>query len=416
MHRFHVLLAGIMAGVVSTSALAQHGATRISPEQAREIHDRLLTIDTHIDIGSGYATSVLDPGGFTNAQVDLPKMRAGGLDAGFFVVYTPQSALDAEGYENAHQVAENNYAAIDRMIRAYPDQIGQARSADEIIEIAATGRLAALIGIENAYPLGPSVEEVAKWAARGAKYVSLTHFGNNQFGASSNPRSTLGDGAEDEGLTALGRELIQSLNDHGIMIDISHVGKRSGLEAIALSEAPVIASHSGARAVFDNPRNLDDEQLRAIADSGGVAQMVAYRSYIADTDPDMRKAVRDLLAEFGLNTAEARAAATPEMWSNFRQRLPAVREEYPDVTLSQFVDHIDHAVAVAGIDHVGMSGDFDGGGGVKGWDNAAQSPNVTLELLRRGYTESDIAKLWGGNVMRVMRANEELARKRTKQQ
>jgi membrane dipeptidase len=385
-------------------------STQIPEAEARAIHDRLLTIDTHIDTGPGFATAALDPGRMTRAQVDLPGMRIGGLDAGFFIVYTAQGALNAEGFVNARQAAEDKYRGIERMLRAYPDQIGFGRTADEAETIAASGRLVALMGMENAYPLGESVADVPMWAARGIRYVSITHFGNNQFGASSNPVTSRGDSAEDQGLTALGRDLVEALNDAGMMVDISHVGRRTGLEALALSRAPVIASHSGARAVYDNPRNLDDEQLRALAAAGGVAQMVAFRSYLGNADPAATEALNKLRERLGLNGVGRFGTASPAVLDEFARERTRIRADHPDVTLAQFADHVDHAVAVAGIDHVGLSGDFDGGGGVQGWDSAAESFNVTRELLNRGYAEADLAKLWGANILRVMRAAEAMAR------
>ena len=269
-----------LAALISGPALAQD--TAVSENEARAIHDRLLTIDTHIDIGGNYATRKLDPGRFTGAQVDLPSMRIGGLDAGFFIIYTGQGALDPAGFEKARNAAEVKFRGIERLLqgisrsgrscphrrrRHHPcgnrspgcsDRNGKCLSARPVRR--------------GCPPCGPG---------RGVRYVSITHFGNNQFGGSSNTNVRRGDPKEDAGLTELGRELVTTLNDNGIMIDLSHVGKQTGLQAIELSRAPVIASHSGARSVFDNPRNLDDEQLRAIRDSNGVAQMVAFRSYVA---------------------------------------------------------------------------------------------------------------------------------------
>lgn len=403
-------LAAVLSLILSLVFVMNSYAAEIQETEARATHDRLLTIDSHIDIGAGYATSALDPGTITRAQVDLPGMRIGGLDAGFFIVYTQQGALDSEGYATARQAAEDKYRGIERMLRAYPGQIALARSADQVEEIAASGRLVALIGMENCYPLGESIEDVPMWAARGVRYASITHFGHNQFGGSSNPVSARGDSDTDEGLTDLGRQLVAALNDAGIMVDISHVGRRTGLEAMALSRAPVIASHSGAKAVYDNPRNLDDKQLRAIAADGSVAQMVAFRSYVGAVDLAMNEALNDLRQRLGLTSGSAYRAATPAILDEYARERTRLRAEHPDVTLSQFADHVDHAVKIAGIDHVGLSGDFDGGGGVQGWDGADESFNVTRELLRRGYSEDDLAKLWGRNILRVMRAAEAAAR------
>lgn len=379
------------------------------PVDTTALHDRVLTLDTHIDIDAGYATYRLDPGGFTRAQADLPKMRAGGLDAGFFIVYVGQGLISPMGYEEAAAIAEEKYQAILRMIRAYPDEIALAVTADQVEEIHAAGKLVALIGMENSWPLGEDISNVALWADRGVRYVSITHFGNNQFGGSSNPNLAQGDPPEDPGLTELGRQLVAALNDEGVMVDVSHVGKTTMLEAIQLSRAPVIASHSGARAVYDHPRNLDDEQLRAIRDNGGVAQMVAFRRYIADIDPELAEAEQALAAEYGLDTREGREAASQTDIDRFRADLKALRASMNDVTIEHLIDHLDHAVRVAGIDHVGLSGDFDGGGGVGGWDDVSESPAVTQELIERGYSEEDIAKIWSANVLRVMRAVEAAA-------
>ncbi len=405
----HVLLFAIFVALLSGAESLASEESSLTDAEALALHERLLTIDTHIDIGTGYATPALDPGVVNRAQVHLPGMRAGGLDGGFFIVYTRQGALTEEGLNDAREMAEDKYRAIERMLQMYPDDAELALTAEDVDRIAATGRRVILIGMENASPLGNSIDDVEMWAERGVRYVSITHFGNNQFGGSSNPSAARGDPAEDPGLTDLGRELIVALNDHGIMIDISHVGKTTGLQAIELSRAPVIASHSGARAVHDNPRNLDDEQLRAIRDTGGVAQMVAFRSYVAPVDAELSAAQKALRERLGLTSGAAFGAATPDVLEEYSTDLRQLRKQHPDVALMQFADHIDHAVSVAGIDHVGVSGDFDGGGGVQGWDNAAESFNLTRELLRRGYSEADLAKLWGGNVLRVMRAAEAAA-------
>ena len=371
-------------------------------DEVRAIHDRLLTIDTHIDTGPGFATPALDPGGFTRAQVDLPSMRAGGLDAGFFIVYTGQGPLNEAGYDEARQAAEDKYRGIERMLRGYPERIGMARTAEDVRVVAASGRLVGLIGMENAYPLGESIDDVQMWADRGVRYISFTHFGHNQFGASSNPSTANGDQNHDAGLSELGRALVRACNDAGVMIDLSHVGRRTGLEALELSRAPVIASHSGARAVYDNPRNLEDAQLQAIAGAGGVAQMVAFRSYVGDVDPAAGKALMALRTRLGLNSGAAFQKASPSLLDEYAVERTQIRAAHPDVTLAQFVDHVDHAVKVVGIDHVGLAGDFDGGGGVQGWDGADETMNVTRELLTRGYDEADIAKLWGENILRIM--------------
>ena len=399
MRRPYRFFAASMLSLAAGSAFAQDVLT---DAETMALHDRLLTLDTHVDIGSGYGTTVLDPGVVNTAQVNLPSMRVGGLDAAFFIVYTRQGELTEEGYAEAQEAAEEKYRGILRMLRANPDKIGLATTADEVEALEAEGKLVALIGIENSYPLGTTPEEVAEsvamWAERGARYASITHFGHNQFGGSSNPSSDRGDG-EDPGLSELGRVLVSALNDHGIMVDISHVGPKTAADAMEASRAPVIASHSTVKAVYDNPRGLSDEQLRAIRDDGGVAQITAYRSYVADIDPQITAAMEILNGRLdpGSDTASA------DIQAEYARERARIRDTFEDVTLAQFLDHVDHAVEVAGIDHVGLSGDFDGGGGVEGWDNAASSPAVTAALLERGYSEEDLAKIWGGNLLRVMR-------------
>lgn len=385
----------------TSAAAAERSPREVSETEAKALHARVLTLDTHVDIGRGYATETLDPGRFTRAQVDLPKMRAGGLDAMFLIVFTGQAARDAEGYAKAAASAEDSYRAISRAIDAYPDQIALARSAEEVEAIHASGRKVALIGMENAYPLGESTDAVALWAQRGVRYVGLTHMGHNQFGGSSNPNPALGDSEDDAGLTELGRALVQALNDNAILVDVSHVGKRSMLEATALSRAPVIASHSGASGRYENLRNLDDEQLQAIRDNGGVAQMVAFRSYVAALAPEVAAGIAELRAT---HIGQGWDAATDADVAAYNSGVLALRAKYSDVGLSAFVDHIDYAVDLIGVEHVGIASDFDGGGGVVGWDNAAETMNVTRELMQRGYSEDEIRKLWGGNILRVLRA------------
>lgn len=391
------------AFAVAGPALAQVPLTDTS---VMSVHDDILTLDTHIDIGAGYGTPALDPSVLNRAQVNLPSMRSGGLDAGFFIVYTPQGDLTEEGHAASVKAAEEKYRGILRMLRANTGTIGLAKTPDEVEALNEKGMLAALIGIENSSPLGNTPEEVresvAMWAERGARYASITHFGHNQFGGSSNPSLQRGDG-EDPGLSELGRVLVEALNEHGIMVDISHVGPKTAADAMALSTAPIIASHSTVYAVYANARGLSDEQLAAIRDDGGVAQITAYRSYLAALDPKISAAIEELREKLGLTTSAERRAASPEKLTEYTREVARIRKEFEDVTLEQFLDHVDHAVEVAGIDHVGLSGDFDGGGGVEGWDGAADSPNVTAALMKRGYSKEDLQKIWGGNLLRVMR-------------
>lgn len=386
----------------ASAAAAQTGAADLE-RKARIIHDKVIALDTHVDIADGYASAALDPGGFSAAQVDLPKMRVGGLDAVFLIVYTPQGPVTPEGFAEARRIANSKIEAIHRLADAYPKDIAIADSAADAAKIARSGRKIAFIGMENAFPLGADLVDVEKWRARGVRYMGITHFGHNQFGDSSNPNTEGGDPDEKYGgLSPLGRDLVAALNRAGIMVDVSHAGRKTMMQALEASAAPIIASHSGVRAIADSPRNLDDEQLRAIAANGGVAQMVALDTYVKPLTPE-QEALRDRIRkEMGIENAAIRAAMSAEKEAEYSQRLKALWEMAPRATVSDFVDHIDHAVKIAGIDHVGIASDFDGGGGVDGWDDASQTLNVTRELVRRGYSGKDIEKIWSGNLLRVL--------------
>jgi membrane dipeptidase len=337
--------------------------------RARGVHDRVLTIDTHDDIPFDFATPDADPGVRGDRRVDLPKMREGGLDVAFFIVYVRQTERTPQNYEKAKADARTKFAAIHRMAdQMYPDQIELAYSADDIERIAASGKLVAAIGIENGYVIGRDLALLKEYHDLGARYITLAHGGHNDIADSATPRDVLGDAdAEHDGVSPFGEEVIAEMNRLGIMIDVSHISKAAMLDAVRLSRAPVIASHSSVSALRNHPRNMDDEQLLALKANGGVMQTVAFATYVSD-------------------------------------------REDPPVNVSDFVDHIDHAVDLIGVDHVGISSDFDGGGGVEGWHDASETFNVTLELVRRGYTEDEIARLWGQNLLRVLREVEAVAR------
>lgn len=390
--------------------------------KARAIHDRVLTIDTHDDISVDFATEKDDPGNTDNPrQVTLQKMKAGGLDAGFFIVYVGQGERTAEGNVSAYSQAIKKFEAIHRMAETmYPDQIEIAYTADDVTRINKSGKLVACIGIENGWPIGRDLGKLKEFHERGGRYITLSHNGHNDICDSANPADGEPE-AEHNGVSEFGKQVIAEMNRIGIMVDVSHISKKSALDAIRLSKAPVIASHSGAAAMNKNPRNLDDEALLALKKNGGVVQCVALGSFVK-TQPvplERQQALVALRKEFGLpdgrggmgGMRRAMQALSEEQRSAFREQMRAIDQKYPmaPVTVGDFVDHIDHAVKLIGIDHVGISSDFDGGGGVQGWNNAGETFNVTLELVRRGYTEEEIAKLWGLNLLRVWKSVERVA-------
>jgi membrane dipeptidase len=348
-----------------TSCLAYAASDDDILQRAREIHARVMTLDTHVDIPLNFATSEHDPLD-AEAQVNLQKMQSGGLDTAFFVVYVAQQQRNQGNYLDAKADALNKFDAIHRMVELYSEDIGFAATAAEASNLFNSGKLVAMIGVENGFSIGQDLGLLAEFRARGASYFGLVHNGHNDIGDSAQPQERLGDpNAEHGGLSNFGYQVVEELNRLGMLVDISHVSKKTMLDATAHSIAPIIASHSSVNGVYEHPRNLDDDQLQAIKDNGGVVQIVAFDTYL----------------NAGLSTA----------------------------SVSELVDHIDYAVERMGIEHVGISSDFGGGGGISGWNSADETLNVTLELLRRGYTETEIAMIWSGNVLRIMAAAEDLA-------
>ena len=416
--------------------------------KARAIHDTVIALDTHVDIEPEDFTAERNYTQRLTGQVDLPKMTEGGLDAVFMVVYVGQPSLqttpdafEPAGYDRAYHTAVAKFDAIHRLTeRIAPDRIELALSAADVRRIHGRGKKVALIGVENGYPIGTDIARVKEFYDRGARYMSLAHNGHSQL-SDSNTGET--EGWKWNGLSPLGKEVIAELNRLGIMIDVSHPSKASMMQAIALSKAPIIASHSSARALCNHSRNLDDEQLLALKKNGGVVQTVAFANYVKTTDtPERAAALAALRKEFALpagtplggrggrggrgaqagtvtapgtqpaapgpgrgRAGGALAQLSPERRAELDTRVEEVNAKYPPLpraTVKDFVDHIDYIVKKIGIDHVGISSDFDGGGGVDGWSDASETFNVTLELVRRGYTEKQIAKIWSGNLLRVM--------------
>ncbi|HET9950014.1 MAG TPA: dipeptidase [Longimicrobiales bacterium] len=378
--------------------------------RAREIHEAVLTIDSHDDIEFDFATPEVDPLD-ADRQVNLEKMAAGGLDAGFFIVYVPQGPRTPEGYRNARESALTKFSAIHRMAEEmYPDRIEIAYSPDDVERIHAAGKLVAVIGIENGYVIGQDLSLLERYHELGARYMTLAHSGNNDIADSATPGDSVGP--EHGGLSEFGERVVAEMNRLGIMVDVSHISKEAALDAMRVSRAPVIASHSSTRALADHPRNMDDETLLALRDDGGVVQIVAFPGYVKIQPPERAAELAELRYLNGFrggpgNDSIAGMSALEKF--NYEQGLEMLEYKYPPADVSDFVDHIDYAVNLIGIDHVGISSDFDGGGGVEGWEDASETFNVTLELVRRGYTQEEIAKLWGGNLLRVWRETERVA-------
>ena len=353
-------------------------------QKAQLIHLKTTTLDTHDDIDVKNFTDTLNYAMDTDTQVNLPKMESGALDVAWFIVYTGQGELTKEGYKKAADNAQAKFDAIHRLVKEYaPNKIGLAVSSKDVDSFRKIGKKVAMIGVENAYPLGEDLNEVKRYYDLGARYMSLAHNGHNQFSDSNT--GEFDNTAKHNGISELGKKVIDSMNYYGIMVDISHPSKEAIRQTIAHSKAPVIASHSGARALSDHPRNLDDEQLQWVKESGGVVQTVALALFVnKEKHEKFREALKNL------ENPEDEAA------------LAALKKEHPPVDVADFVDQIDYIKNKIGIDHVGISSDFDGGGGIEGWADASETFNVTLELVRRGYSDEDIAKIWSGNLLRVL--------------
>ncbi|NAY90980.1 membrane dipeptidase [Muricauda sp. JGD-17] len=388
-------------------------------EKAKRIHDSVITVDTHIDINVKNFTDSINYSQRLDTQVDLPRMKEGGLDVAWFIVYTGQDSLTTEGYAKAAENAMAKFDAIHQLCNTYaPNDIELARTSSDVRRIAKNGKKAAMIGVENAYPVGENLSVFEDYQKRGARYISLSHNGHSQF-CDSNTGEADGEWLYN-GLSDLGKEAVKELNRLGIMIDVSHPSKEAMKQMVALSKAPIIASHSSARALCDHSRNLDDEQLQLLKQNGGVVQTVAFSSYLSTKKQEARaaymKKVHEKVADsLGINWYERSefSSLTKEQKEEYMDNYPKVTKisnelaaKDPNapvaVDVADFVDHIDYIVDFIGIDHVGISSDFDGGGGIAGWSDASETFNVTLELVKRGYTEEQIAKLWGENLLRVL--------------
>jgi membrane dipeptidase len=410
-------LSRLLPALLAPALLGAQGADPALVAKAKAIHGAVLSIDTHVDISPANFTAGAP--NYTQrlprTQVDLVKMEEGGLGAAFLIVYVGQApTLDSASFARANASALEKFDAIHRLTEELaPARAEIAYTAADARRIHAAGKRVIFIGVENGFPLGSDLGNVKRFYDRGGRYLSLAHNGHSQLSDSNTGER---DGVWlHNGLSPLGRQVIAEMNRLGMMIDASHPSKASMLQTLALSKAPIIASHSGVRALCNHSRNMDDEQLDALKRNGGVIQLVAFNSYTKCNpakDAERTAAVDALRREYGI-TATGRAevtAAIQALPNETRNAFLAKQEEItarrypadPPATVKDFVDHIDYVVKRIGIDHAGISSDFDGGGGVDGWRSASESLNVTVELVRRGYTEEQIRKIWGGNLLRVL--------------
>ena len=370
-------------------------------EKQRKIHHSMLTIDSHTDtplnvIRQGQNLSIRGNSGKGGPKIDFPRMKDGGLDGIFFAVYFGQGPRTHEGNEKAKQTTLTTFDTLRSVLSRYPTLVQQGLKSGDLKKINKSGKLAIFFGIENGYVIGNDIGMLRKYYDLGARYVTLCHSANNDICDSS----TDPGGPEHNGLSKFGKEVVKEMNRLGIMIDVSHISDKAFYDVLELSKAPVIASHSGARALCNHPRNLDDQMLQALAEKGGVIQVCTVSEYLKELPPypardSAQQAVRKKYGNF--------YQLPPDQQEVILQEWFAIDSLFPPIlaTVSDFVDHIDHIVQIAGIDHVGIGTDFDGGGELEGCYDVLELENITFELLKRGYSEQDIQKIWSGNLLRV---------------
>ncbi len=378
--------------------------------KAAEIHDRVWTVDTHVDtpmrLARGLNLGINNPFAKRNSgRVDFPRMKIGGLDAIFFAVFISQRPGTTENYARAREMALQTFDLVDKAVTSLPELAVKATASSEAAAIAQSGRRAVYIGVENGFPIGEDLGMVEELYRRGARYITLCHSFHNQICDSS----TDPEPPRHNGLSPFGRQVVAEMNRLGMMIDISHVSDQTIRDVLELSTAPVIASHSSVRALCDNPRNLSDELLKKLAAKGGVIQICLLSDYVKDIPRDERRSAAEKGMREKFRNYEKMPAAERE---KLEQEWEELDRKYPVklAGIADLVDHVDHVVKLVGVDYVGFGSDFDGGGGLADCRDVSDFPKITLELLRRGYSESDIAKIWGGNLLRVMSAVEALRR------
>jgi len=376
--------------------------------RADKIHVSILTVDTHCDTPMEFSDPAFDLGvRHEDGCVDFPRMIEGGLHAEFFAVFTGQGPRNDSAYNEVHQKALDIFDAIHKNVEKNNAVAEIATSPDDAYRLKKAGKIAAFIGVENGYPIGKDISRIRQYYDLGARYITLAHTKNNDICDSS----TDPVGPENNGLSPFGSQVVKEMNRLGMMVDISHISDKSFYDVLKVTNAPVLASHSSCRALCVSPRNLTDDMLVALKENGGVIQICILGNYLKTPEPNPEldskmKELKDRYGEFN--------ALSDSMKKIMRKEYKDIQKSYAKpATVKDVVDHIDHVVQVVGVDYVGIGTDFDGGGGVEGCRTASEMKNITIELLRRGYSKSDITKIWGGNVMRVLQKVEDLAKRTT---
>lgn len=397
---------------VSTAHAARSTASKPTPQaltevstEARQLHERLLTLDSHLDTPAwlalpGWNVTERHSLQIDLSQVDVPRMREGGLDGGFFVIYTDPGERTPQAQRQARDHGLARLMTIRETIAARADELTLALNADDAARIAATGKRAIYISMENASPLAADPALLDFYYRQGLRMLGIVHIENNEFADSS----TAAEGPEWNGLSPAGKALIQEANRLGLIVDLSHASDAAFDQALEVSRTPIVLSHTSSKAIFDHPRNIDDERIRKLAAKGGVIQVNAFPGYLIEIPdhPERKKRLRAATGPFWdgtADTAEKRQALANEFFAAHRA-YPMRRPDFED-----FMRHLLHIIRVAGPEHVGLGADFDGAGGNSstGLEDVATLPRITARLLAEGFSEEQIAAFWSGNLLRVMR-------------
>ena len=380
-------------------------------ERALSIHKKVLTLDTHADtplrmIEPGFSMSDRHDPNETGSKVDYPRMIEGGLDAIFFAAFVAQDIRNDKGNFRAKNLCVQMIDSILSSIQQNSDVVGLALNPEDAYSLEKQGKRAIYIGIENGYPIGGDLSNIETYYKKGVRYITLVHSSNNDLADSATDPA----GPEHNGISEFGSKVVKEMNRLGIMVDVSHGSDAVFYDAIKISKAPIIATHSNARSVTNHKRNMTDDMLKLIAKNGGVVQLTMLSNYLRDPVPNI---TAEKLKKELLSSIKPIDQMTTLEKDTMRKRLNEIDDKYPiaPANLKNVVDHIDHIVNVAGIDHVGIGCDFDGGGGIDGVFDVSQVMNITIELVKRGYNEDQIAKIWGGNLIRVFSEVQTIARK-----
>jgi membrane dipeptidase len=373
----------------------------------RRIHKNVLTIDPHLDIPVDFGKAG------SNGQFDLAKLEAGDLDVATVALFASTAKKTPENIAAARSEVDTKLAAIKQFVNQHPERLAFATTAADLERIPAQGKHAILLSYLNAYALGTDLTQLPLLYKEGVRVFGLTHAGNNDWADSSRPVVGFGDKPNElGGLSGLGKQAVTELNRLGVIVDVSQLTPAGVFQTLKLTKAPVVASHSAVRARVDATRNLNNDELKAIATNGGVVSIVAFPAYLHESEQQKSDYLKNVWEPFGLKPGDdAKSRLDAETYKKYQAAYKAYSASgWKYASLTDYLDAVDYAVRLIGIDHVGLASDFNHGGGVRGYSHVGEAPNLTKELLKRGYSEADIAKLWGGNFLRVFRQVEATAK------